>query len=92
MVCQREFTHRITGRTKKALNSFDLERLEHPVSQAYPAIALPSSPRHSIPIDGGSLTEKQVHRETGKVFIRCTYIFCGISCCNNLFRLLAGVM
>jgi hypothetical protein len=58
--------------TYKAFNSFDKERVEHPVlhsvSPAYPAIAPPSSsfchPESSIMIDGhfeGSLTKKQAH-------------------------------
>jgi hypothetical protein len=42
VVCQGEFTYRITEATKNVPNSFDQERLEHPVSSAYLTIAPPS--------------------------------------------------
>ena len=40
-VCQKRFTHRITELTMKVSNNFDLEYLEHLVSESptYPAIA-----------------------------------------------------
>ena len=71
---------------------FDRERLEYPVSQAYPAIAPPSFPCRlgssiSILIDGnleGLLPEKQAHHESGKELTRgcrCPYIFfCSAAC------------
>jgi hypothetical protein len=67
-----EFTHRITEVTKKDLNSFAQERLGHPFSPEYPAVAPPCHPGSSIMTDGHlgvSLTEKQAHHWTG-----CTYI------------------
>ena len=82
MVCQGKFTYQITETTKNVSNRFDQERLEHPVSPAYPAIAPPSfpcRPGSSILIDchfGRSLTEKQVDRWNGKESAkggRCTY-------------------
>jgi hypothetical protein len=87
VVCQRNSTHQITGVTKKALNSFGQELLEHPIPPACPAIAPPSfpcRPGSSILIDGhfeGSLTESQAHHGTGKVTKRgqCTYISCTIA-------------
>ena len=85
----RAFTNRISEVTK-ALNSLDHERLEHPVSPAYPTIA-PQSPHcptchchsgSSILIDGRFerfLTEKQPYRWNGKEYTkgsRRAYIFC----------------
>ena len=79
---------------KKASNSFDKERVERPVPQAYPAIARPPSPCHPrslIMIDGhreGSLTEEQAHYVTGREYAegrRTYHIFC-----NDLRRLLTG--
>ena len=66
MVCQGEFTHKITEVTKLALKSFDQERLEYPVSPLYDAIAPPPSPCQpgsSILIEGCSQPEnlKQAH-------------------------------
>ena len=80
--------YRITEVTKKALNSFDQERLDRPVSPTYPAIVPPSSSCHpgsSIVIDGnfeGPLTERQAHHGTGMKFTgrRCTFIFSTIAC------------
>jgi hypothetical protein len=51
VVCQGRFTHRITEVTKKASNSFDQARPEHPPSPAKPAIGPPS-----FPCRPGSLT------------------------------------
>jgi hypothetical protein len=87
VVCQG-FSHPITEVTKKSSNSFDLERLERPVSLAYPAIALPSSlchPRISDMLDDqfeGPLTENKGHHATGKELTggRRTYIFCTMAC------------
>jgi hypothetical protein len=80
VVSQGKSTHRITEVAIKALNTFDQEHFEHPVSSAYPAILVPpSSPfRPESPImDGhfeGSSTEEKVHH------LRCTYTFCLTAC------------
>jgi hypothetical protein len=67
MVRQKDFPHPIAEVTKKASNSFDQERLEHPVSPTYPALAPPSfhcRPGSSIMIDSqfkGPWIGKQAH-------------------------------
>ena len=79
MVCHGEFTHTNTEVTKRASNSFDEDRLEHPVSPADPDIAPPPSPTLSA---SSSLTEKGEHHETWEEFTeegRSTYIFCTIA-------------
>ena len=73
---------------EKVSNSFD-QRLDHPVSPPYSAIAPPSfpcRPGSSVLIDGhfrGPLIEKQAHHETWKEFTKgcqSTFIFCMIPC------------
>ena len=72
VVCQREFTSRITEEANNVSDSFDQDGLEHPFFPAYPAIAPPSfpcRPGSSILIDCHSeslLTERQAYRWKGK--------------------------
>ena len=91
MVRQRKFTHQIAELSKKALNSFDQERLELPVSPVYCAMGPPPSPYRPGPpnmIDGrfeDLSTEKQEIRGTWKESNAkrgqsCMYIFSTVAC------------
>jgi hypothetical protein len=92
-VRQRKFTHQITELSKKALNSFDQERLERPVSPVYCAMGPPLSPCRPGPpttIDGhfeDLSTEKQEIRGTWKESNAkrgqsCMCIFSTVTCCG----------
>jgi hypothetical protein len=93
VVCQGRFTHRLTEVTKKASNSFDQARLEHPPCPAKPAIGQPSfpcRPGSSTLIDDqleGLLIEEQARHGPRKGDMkgdqsidRSTSIFCMIPC------------